>query len=77
MVRTCGDLPASPRFPHAWERMSAVCPDRGFLKMIVDCAYYQDGFRQGESSVPLEEAAARRGQDGFVWLGCWIRTRMS
>ncbi len=37
--------------------------------MIVDCAYYQDGFRQGESSVPLEEAAARRGQDGFVWLG--------
>ena len=45
--------------------------------MIVDCAYYQDGFRQGESSVPLEEAAARRGQDGFVWLGCWIRTRMS
>ena len=37
--------------------------------MIVDCAYYQDGLRQGESSVPLEEAAARRGQGGFVWLG--------
>jgi len=37
--------------------------------MIVDCAYYQDGLRQGESSVPLEEAAAQRGQSGFVWLG--------
>src|SRR5208282_4129730 len=29
----------------------------------------QDGLRQGESSVPLEEAAAQRGQGGFVWLG--------
>ena len=36
--------------------------------MIVDCAYYQDGLRQGESSVSLEEAAARHGQGGFVWL---------
>ncbi len=49
--------------------MSAVCPDRGTLEMIVDCAYYQDGLRQEEGSVPLEEAAARRGQGGFVWLG--------
>ena len=37
--------------------------------MIVNCAYYQDGLRQGESSVPLEEAAALRGRGGFVWLG--------
>src|ERR1700734_1784369 len=37
--------------------------------MIVDCAHYQDGRRQGEGAVPLEEAAARCGQGGFVWLG--------
>ena len=37
--------------------------------MIVDCAYYQDGLRQGKDSVSLEEAAARRGEGGFVWLG--------
>jgi hypothetical protein len=45
--------------------MSAVV-QQGVPKMIVDCAYYQDGLRQGESCVPLEEAAARRGQGGFV-----------
>jgi magnesium transporter len=37
--------------------------------MIIDCAYYQDGRRQGEGAVSLEEAAARCGQGGFVWLG--------
>ncbi|MBV9205436.1 MAG: magnesium and cobalt transport protein CorA [Actinobacteria bacterium] len=37
--------------------------------MIVDCAYYRDGRRQQEGTVPLEEAAARCGPDGFVWLG--------
>jgi len=37
--------------------------------MIVDCAYYKDGLRQGMSSMPLEEAAGLRGQGGFVWLG--------
>jgi magnesium transporter len=37
--------------------------------MIIDCAHYQDGRRQGEGPVPLKEAAARCGQDGFVWLG--------
>ena len=37
--------------------------------MIIDCAHYQDGLRQGKSSVALEEAAALRGQGGFVWLG--------
>ncbi len=37
--------------------------------MIIDCAHYQDGRRQGEGPVPLEEAAARCGQGGFVWLG--------
>ncbi len=40
--------------------------------MIVDCAHYQDGLRQGEGSVPLEEAAARRGGGGFVWLGLFV-----
>jgi magnesium transporter len=37
--------------------------------MIIDCAHYQDGRRLDEGAVPLEEAAARRGQGGFVWLG--------
>ena len=37
--------------------------------MIIDCAHYQDGHRQEEGPVSLEEAAARRAQDGFVWLG--------
>jgi magnesium transporter len=37
--------------------------------MIVDCAHYQDGSRRDEGAVPLEEAAARCGQGGFVWLG--------
>src|SRR6266581_3069297 len=37
--------------------------------MIIDCAHYQDGRRQEEGAVPLEEAAARCGQGGFVWLG--------
>jgi magnesium transporter len=37
--------------------------------MIIDCAHYQDGRRLDEGAVPLEEAAARRAQGGFVWLG--------
>ena len=37
--------------------------------MIIDCAHYQDGHRQEEGPVSLEEAAARCDQDGFVWLG--------
>ena len=37
--------------------------------MIIDCAYYLDGRRQGEGAVPLEEAAARCGHGGFAWLG--------
>ncbi len=37
--------------------------------MIVDCAHYLDGRRRDEGPVPLEEAAARCGQGGFVWLG--------
>src|SRR3984957_229446 len=38
-------------------------------QMIIDCAHYQDGRRQGTGPVPLEEAAARCQQGGFVWLG--------
>jgi magnesium transporter len=37
--------------------------------MIIDCAHYQDGRRRDEGAMPLEEAAARCGQGGFVWLG--------
>ena len=44
-------------------------PDEGVPEMIVDCAHYQDGRRRDEGAVPLEEAAARCGQGGFVWLG--------
>ena len=37
--------------------------------MIVDCAYYLDGKRSDESVVPLQEAASRCREGGFVWLG--------
>jgi magnesium transporter len=37
--------------------------------MIIDCAHYQDGVRRDEGAVALEEAAARTGEGGFVWLG--------
>ncbi len=37
--------------------------------MIVDCAHYKDGSRQNEEPLPVEEAAQRRADDGFVWLG--------
>jgi len=37
--------------------------------MIVDCAYYKDGLRLDDGPVSLEEAAARRDEGGFVWLG--------
>jgi magnesium transporter len=37
--------------------------------VIIDCAHYQDGRRRDAGAMPLEEAAARCGQGGFVWLG--------
>jgi magnesium transporter len=37
--------------------------------MIVDCAHYLDGKRCDEGIVPLQEAAARCGEGGFVWVG--------
>jgi magnesium transporter len=38
--------------------------------MLVDCAHYKDGCRQNDAPLPVDEAAARRGDDdGFVWLG--------
>ena len=37
--------------------------------MIIDCAHYHDGRRRDDGPVPLNEAAARCGQGGFVWLG--------
>jgi magnesium transporter len=37
--------------------------------MIIDCAHYRDGCRQGVGPVAVEEAAARHADGGFVWLG--------
>ena len=37
--------------------------------MIIDCAHYRNGCRQGVGPVPVEEAAARHIDGGFVWLG--------
>jgi len=37
--------------------------------MIIDCAHYQDGRRQEDEPVSIADAAARRDQGGFVWLG--------
>ena len=42
--------------------------------MIIDCAYYRDGRRREEGAVRLEEAAARCGPGGFVWLGLFEPT---
>jgi magnesium transporter len=37
--------------------------------MIVDCAHYKDGHRRDDGPMSLQEAAARRDEGGFVWLG--------
>ena len=37
--------------------------------MILDCAHYRNGRRQDAGAIPIEEAAARCGMGGFVWLG--------
>jgi magnesium transporter len=37
--------------------------------MIVDCAHYREGRRQDAGTIPLDEAASRCSQGGFVWLG--------
>ena len=37
--------------------------------MIVDCAHYQDGLRQQDGPVSVQDAAARSRDGGFVWLG--------
>jgi magnesium transporter len=42
--------------------------------MIVDCAHYKDGHRRDDGPVSLEEAAARRDEGGFVWLGLFEPT---
>src|SRR6266550_7340834 len=49
--------------------MSAPAANKGGSTMIVDCAHYQDGRRRDEGPVPLQEAASRCGQGGFVLLG--------
>jgi magnesium transporter len=42
--------------------------------MIVDCAHYQDGRRLDDGAVPLQDAAARCKEGGFVWLGLFEPT---
>jgi magnesium transporter len=37
--------------------------------VIVDCAHYKDGSRQDEGPLPLDEAAERCREEGFVWVG--------
>jgi magnesium transporter len=37
--------------------------------MIIDCAHFKDGRRRDDVPLPLEEAAARCAEGGFVWLG--------
>jgi magnesium transporter len=37
--------------------------------MIIDCAHYRDGRRQSDAAIPLEVAAEKCREDGFVWLG--------
>jgi CorA-like Mg2+ transporter protein len=43
----------------------------GAVAVIVDCAHYRDGRRQGETPISLDDASAvcTRADDGFVWLG--------
>src|SRR5215469_2662597 len=48
--------------------ISPGCRQRG-PTMIIDSAHYVNGRRRDEGAMPLEEAAARRKQGGFVWLG--------
>jgi len=42
--------------------------------MIIDCAHYRDGCRQGVGPVAVEEAATRHADGGFVWLGMFEPT---
>jgi magnesium transporter len=42
---------------------------KGVLKMIIDCAHYQDGLRQEDGPASVQDAAARSREGGFVWLG--------
>jgi magnesium transporter len=37
--------------------------------MIVDCAHYLDGVRQGDAPLSVDDAALYCRQGGFVWLG--------
>jgi magnesium transporter len=55
--------------PGVSSTQSASAPTGGFPRMIIDCAHYQDGRRRDAGAMPLDEAAARCGQGGFVWLG--------
>jgi magnesium transporter len=62
-------LVALAGFGHAGWRARGPVAGKEVPEMIIDCAHYQDGRRRDEGAMPLEEAAARCGQGGFVWLG--------
>src|SRR5260370_6873767 len=69
LAASARDFYHSGRIPPCWgSGCPPDCPDKGVPEMIIDCAHYRDGRRQGEGAVPLEEAAARCGQGGFVGL---------
>ena len=53
--------PAAPIAP-------AVGGDR-LSTVILDCAHYQDGARQNEGPLAIDEAVERSREDGFIWLG--------
>ncbi len=36
---------------------------------MIDCAYYVNGIGQSHLPMTLDDALARRGRGGFIWLG--------
>ncbi len=45
------------------------------MGMIVDCAHYLDGRRQGDGNMSLQEAAEQCRRGGFVWVGLFEPSR--
>jgi magnesium transporter len=62
LCRSCG-------IPPGWVADTGLAAGKEVPEMIIDCAHYQGGRRREEGAVPLQEAAARCEQGGFVWLG--------
>src|SRR5262245_43606571 len=49
--------------------MSALASGKGGAQVSADCALSKDGHRRNDGPVSLDDAAAQREEDGFVWLG--------